>query len=130
MKLSWAGETYILIYNGELYNTEELRHDLYQAGHRFTGHGDTEVLLHAYAEYGWRCVRRLNGIFAFGVWEENRQRLFLARDRIGVKPLFYTRHNGGLLFASEIKTILAYPTVEAKLDETGDRKSTRLNSSH
>ena len=119
MKLSWAGETYILIYNGELYNTEELRHDLYQAGHRFTGHGDTEVLLHAYAEYGWRCVRRLNGIFAFGVWEENRQRLFLARDRIGVKPLFYTRHNGGLLFASEIKTILAYPTVEAKLDETG-----------
>ncbi|MDD5864520.1 MAG: asparagine synthase (glutamine-hydrolyzing) [Firmicutes bacterium] len=119
MLLSWAGETYALVYNGELYNTEELRWELTGLGHTFLGHSDTEVLLHAYAQFGADCVEKLNGIFAFGVWEEKRRRLFLARDRIGVKPLFYKRHRGGLLFASEIKTILAYPTVRAELDETG-----------
>ena len=119
MELAWAGEQYILIYNGELYNTEELRHDLTAAGHRFKGHSDTEVVLHAYAEYGEDCVDRFNGIFAFAVWEKKRRRLFLARDRIGVKPLFYKHHSGGLIFASEIKTILAYPTVKAQLDEVG-----------
>lgn len=119
MTLSWAGETYTLIYNGELYNTQELRHDLEAAGHSFLGHSDTEVLLHAYAELGPDCVERFNGIFAFAVWEKRRRRLFLARDRIGVKPLFYMRHRGGLLFASEIKTILTYPTARARLDETG-----------
>ena len=119
MELSWAGETYILVYNGELYNTEELRHDLTAAGHRFRGHSDTEVVLHAYAQYGSDCVNRFNGIFAFAVWEKKRKRVFLARDRIGVKPLFYARHGGGLLFASEIKTLLAYPTLPARLDETG-----------
>lgn len=119
MQLHWAGEDYILVYNGELYNTEELRHALAAAGHSFYGHSDTEVLLHAYAEYGADCVERLNGIFAFAVWERKRRRLFLARDRIGVKPLFYKQHEGGLIFASEIKTILTYPTVRARLDETG-----------
>ena len=119
MTLNRAGETYTLVYNGELYNTEELRRELISLGHTFLGHSDTEVLLHAYAQFGADCVEKLNGIFAFGIWEQNRQRLFLARDRIGVKPLFYKRHQGGLLFASEIKTILAYPTVRAELDETG-----------
>lgn len=119
MELSWAGEHYVLVYNGELYNTEELRGELIRLGHTFSGHSDTEVLLHAYAEFGEACVERLNGIFAFAVWEKNRKRLFLARDRIGVKPLFYTEHDGGLLFASEMKTILAYPTVKAQLDEIG-----------
>ena len=119
MSLSWAGETYVLVYNGELYNTEELRHTLQQRGHRFEGHGDTEVLLHAYAEYGEKCVNYFNGIFAFAVWEEKAKRLFLARDRIGVKPLFYALHRSGLLFASEMKTILTYPTFRATLDETG-----------
>lgn len=119
MQLHWAGEDYILVYNGELYNTEELRHELAAAGHSFYGHSDTEVLLHAYAAYGADCVERLNGIFAFAVWERKRRRLFLARDRIGVKPLFYKQHEGGLIFASEIKTILTYPTVQARLDEMG-----------
>lgn len=119
MRLHWAGEDYILIYNGELYNTEELRHELAAAGHSFYGHSDTEVLLHAYAEYGADCVERFNGIFAFAVWEKQRRRLFLARDRIGVKPLFYKQHEGGLIFASEIKTILTYPTVRARLAEAG-----------
>lgn len=119
MQLDWNGETYILVYNGELYNTEELRYELSAAGHRFQGHSDTEVVLHAYAEYGPECVSRFNGIFAFAVWERLGSRLFLARDRIGVKPLFYKEHDGGLIFASEMKTILTYPTVQAQLDETG-----------
>ena len=119
MLLQQGDETYVLIYNGELYNTEEIRHDLLKAGHCFSGHSDTEVLLHAYAEYGEACVERFNGIFAFAVWESKRGRLFLARDRIGVKPLFYKQHNDGLLFASEIKTILTYPTVKPQLDSVG-----------
>ncbi len=119
MVLSWNGETYVLIYNGELYNTEEIRRELKKEGHKFTGHSDTEVVLHAYAQWGADCLERFNGIFAFAVWEEGRKRLFLARDRIGVKPLFYMLHKGGLLFASEMKTILTYPTVKAQLDESG-----------
>ncbi len=119
MELKWGGETYVIVYNGELYNTEQLRRELRERGHSFHGHSDTEVLLHAYGEFGAACVDRLNGIFAFGVWETGRKRLFLARDRIGVKPLFYKLHEGGLLFASEIKTILAYPGVRPRLDERG-----------
>ena len=100
MRLSWAGERYTVVYNGELYNTEEIRSELERAGHTFSGYSDTEVVLHAYAQFGEGCLERFNGIFAFGVWEENRKRLFLARDRIGVKPLFFMRHGSGLLFAS------------------------------
>ncbi len=121
MELSHAGEHYAIVYNGEVYNTEELRKNLQRAGHSFRTHSDTEVVLHAYAEYGAECVEHINGIFAFAVWEENSRRLFLARDRIGVKPLFYKLHEGGFLFASEIKTILAFPTVKAELEEDGAR---------
>ena len=113
------GERYVLVYNGELYNTEELRKELLKIGHIFEGHSDTEVVIHAYAQWGEECVERFNGIFAFAVWETKRKRLFLARDRIGVKPLFYKCHEDGLLFASEIKTILCYPTVKAELDREG-----------
>ena len=119
MELEFGGRHYCIVYNGELYNTPELRHQLEKLGHRFLGHSDTEVVLHSYAQWKEDCVHRFNGIFAFAVWEEEERRLFLARDRIGVKPLFYTFHQGGLIFASEIKTILAYPTVEPVLDETG-----------
>lgn len=119
MELKWAGEHYVLVYNGELYNTEELRKELVKLGHHFFGHSDTEVVLHAYAQWKHACLERFNGIFAFGIWEKNSRRLFLARDRIGVKPLFYKCHEAGILFASEMKTILAYPTVKARLDETG-----------
>lgn len=119
MTLSWAGERYAMVYNGELYNTEFLRKNLEQAGHQFSGHSDTEVLLHAYAEYGENCLEKLNGIYAFAIWEEKRRRLFLARDRIGVKPLFFRQEGESLIFASEIKTILACPGVPAELDEEG-----------
>lgn len=119
MELNWAGETYTIVYNGELYNTQEIRSALKPYGHIFHGHSDTEVLLHAYAQWGEDALTRLNGIFAFAVWEHKKQSLFLARDRMGVKPVFYMQHQGGLLFASEIKTILAYPTVKAELDGEG-----------
>ena len=119
MAFSCNGETYIIVYNGELYNTDELRRELIQCGHAFSGHSDTEVVLHAYIQWGKGCLERFNGIFAFAVWEEKAKRLFIARDRMGVKPFFFKRHEGGLLFASELKTILAYPTVRAELDEQG-----------
>lgn len=119
MTLHWAGETYTLVYNGELYNTHEVRRELLALGHKFGGHSDTEVVLHAYAQWGEQCLDKFNGIFAFAVWEEREKRLFLARDRMGVKPLFYKEHDDGLLFASEIKTILTYPTVKAELDSEG-----------
>lgn len=119
MILDWNGERFVIVYNGELYNTQELRHELEKRGHSFKGYSDTEVALHAYAQYGESCVERMNGIYAFAVWEEKGKRLFLARDRIGVKPLFYRESGNSLLFASEIKTILAYPGVRARLEETG-----------
>ena len=119
MELQHNGEEYVLVYNGELYNTDEIRSQLIRAGHRFEGHSDTEVVLHAYAQWGRKCLDDLNGIFAFAVYETRSKRLFMARDRIGVKPFFYKRHAGGLLFASEIKTILRYPTVKAQLEPQG-----------
>jgi len=119
MTLRYENEEYTIVYNGELYNTPELRAELNRLGHCFAGHSDTEVLLHGYAQWGREVVDRLNGIFAFAVWESRRRRLFLARDRIGVKPLFYAEHRGGLLFASEIKTILQYPEFKAAIDVEG-----------
>ena len=106
-------------YNGELYNTGEIRRELEKMGHVFKTRSDTEVVLRSYIQWGAECLDRLNGIFAFSIWEEPENRLFLARDRMGVKPLFYTEHQDGLLFASEIKTLLAYPGTQAALDRDG-----------
>lgn len=113
------GETFVLVYNGEIYNTPELRAELQDLGHHFRGHSDTEVVLHSYMEWGTDCVTRLNGIFAFALWEEKSQRLFIARDRIGVKPFFYWTKGGLFLFASELKTLLAHPAVPPKVDSLG-----------
>lgn len=110
---------YVLVYNGELYNTEELRSLLIQNGHRFLGHSDTEVLLHAYIEWKEECVVKLNGIFAFSVWDKQQKKLFIARDRLGVKPFFYTIKNGTFLFASQIKTLLQHPLVKPQVDVAG-----------
>lgn len=119
MQTQWEGAQYTIVYNGELYNTAEIRNELIALGHRFKTHSDTEVVLQAYAQWGGRSLDKLNGIFAFAVWEHKENRLFLARDRIGVKPLFYKLHQGGLIFASEIKTILKYPSVTPELDGEG-----------
>ena len=119
MRLDLGGESYVLVYNGELYNTPELRAQLTAAGHTFTGHSDTEVLLHAFAEWGAACLDRFNGIFAFAVWQKRAQTLFLARDRCGVKPLFYALRAGSLIFGSELKALLCHPLVPPRVDANG-----------
>lgn len=108
-----------LVYNGELYNTEEIRTELVKRGYRFLGHSDTEVVLKAYVEFGETCLEMFNGIFAFAVWNSSEQTLFMARDRIGVKPLFYAETAGGLVFASEIKALLKHPEVKPVITEEG-----------
>ncbi|HEX3032778.1 MAG TPA: asparagine synthase (glutamine-hydrolyzing) [Bacillota bacterium] len=112
-------QTYCLVYNGELYNTEDLRSELAARGYSFAGHSDTEVLLKCYMEWGPDCVSRLNGIFAFAVWEQHSNTLFMARDRLGVKPLFYWQKGSSLLFASELKALLAHPLVRPQLQGEG-----------
>ena len=111
--------TYTIVYNGELYNTEEVRKILKENGFSFTSYSDTEVLLVAYIFWGEQCVKHINGIYAFGVWNEKQKKLFLARDPLGVKPLFYTIKDNSLIFGSEIKTILAHPRVEPIVDKQG-----------
>ena len=111
--------TYVLVFNGELYNFRELRLELSTRGHIFQTNSDTEVLLHTYLEWGEECTKHLNGIFAFGVWDEYKQQLFLARDHLGVNPLFYAQRGSAVLFASEIKALLAHPSVEAEVDAEG-----------
>ncbi|MBQ7133427.1 MAG: asparagine synthase (glutamine-hydrolyzing) [Ruminococcus sp.] len=119
MTLHFKGETYVIVYNGELYNTDEIRTNLISKGHSFSTHSDTEVLLHAYAQYGKKCVHMLNGIYAFAVYEVNSKKLFLCRDRIGVKPLFYSKFKGGIVFGSEIKALLSSGMVKPTINETG-----------
>ena len=111
----------IIIYNGELYNTSELRTELMSRGHEFVGHSDTEVLLHAYLEWKTDAFSRLNGIFAFAIWEKRERRLTLCRDRLGVKPLFFAPIRNGLTFGSTIDTVLCHPEIEPALDEDGLR---------
>jgi asparagine synthase (glutamine-hydrolysing) len=111
-----ADETLWITYNGEIFNYVELKEELVAKGHRFATECDTEVLLHLYQEYGADCVHRLNGQWSFAIWDTRRRRMFLSRDRMGVRPLFYTKANGTFLFASEIKALFADPRVERELD--------------
>lgn len=107
---------FILSYNGEIYNFQELRLKLETLGYQFRSRCDSEVLLYAYAEWGPDCLNRFNGMFAFAIWDRSRQELFLARDRYGVKPLYYTQQGQTFLFGSEIKAILAHPVYQTSLD--------------
>jgi asparagine synthase (glutamine-hydrolysing) len=116
------GYTYTICYNGELYNTEDIRKILLTKGYSFKGHSDTEVLLTAYIEWAEDCVEHLNGIYAFAVWDGKKDQLFIGRDRLGVKPLFFMEHQNGLLFASELKALLAHPEVKAEIDRDGLRE--------
>ncbi|HST22951.1 MAG TPA: asparagine synthase (glutamine-hydrolyzing) [Blastocatellia bacterium] len=108
--------TVSVAYNGEIYNFDELRDQLLAKGHVFRTHCDTEVIVHAYEEWGDACVKRFNGMFAFAIWDDARQRLLLARDRMGVKPLVYLHRGSELLFASEIKSLLEDPTMARSVD--------------
>ena len=119
MVKSGSGQTFAIVYNGELYNTDELRQELMAAGYSFQTSSDTEVILAGYMEYGPDFVKRLNGIFAFAIMDTALNRLCLFRDRAGVKPLFYTIRGEELIFSSELKGILAYPGVKAQLDLRG-----------
>ena len=109
----------IVVYNGEIYNFQDLVGELVAAGHTFRTHCDTEVIVHAWEQWGPRCVERFNGMFAFALWDRNKQTLFLARDRLGEKPLYYTwLDDDTFLFASELKAILAHPRVRREMDPT------------
>ena len=110
---------YVIVYNGQIYNTKELREVLLDNGFSFNGHCDTEVLLKSYIHYGKDVVNHLNGIFTFAVWNTKTEELFLARDHFGVKPLFYTEQDNGLIFASELKAIFEYPGIEKIIDAQG-----------
>lgn len=105
-----------VVFNGEIYNFIELRAQLEAAGHRFKTRSDTEVIVHAYEQWETDCVNRFNGIFAFALWDARQQRLFIARDHLGVKPLYYTLAGRTLLFASEIKSLLAHPACPRAVD--------------
>ncbi|WP_439183626.1 asparagine synthase (glutamine-hydrolyzing) [Carboxylicivirga taeanensis] len=112
-----------IAYNGEVYNHIELRAKLKKKGHQFRTSSDTEVVLHMYEEYGAACLSQLNGQFAFSIWDEKRKRLFLARDRFGIRPLFYTQVNHQLIYASEIKCLFEHPQVERAVDHYGLKES-------
>ncbi len=105
-----------VVLNGEIFNYRSLRSQLEDRGHRFATSSDTEVIVHAYEEWGDSCVERLNGQFAFALWDKSRDHLLLARDRVGIKPLHYTFHDGVLIFGSELKAVLAFPGVPREID--------------
>jgi asparagine synthase (glutamine-hydrolysing) len=106
-----------LIYNGEIYNFRELRNELKDHGYNFRSTGDTEVVLKAYHAWDAKCIKRFNGMFAFAAWDKREQTLFLARDRYGIKPLYYTKQGNTFLFGSEIKAILAHPSYKTNIDK-------------
>jgi asparagine synthase (glutamine-hydrolysing) len=109
--LSNEDESIWIVFNGEIYNHQDLRKDLESRGHRYRTRSDTETIVHLYEEYGKSCVKHLRGMFAFAIWDRSKRSLFLARDRLGIKPLYYRYHDKTLQFGSEIKTLLAYPGV-------------------
>lgn len=109
-------QTRWIVFNGEIYNYQELRENLLKRGHKFRTLSDTEVILHLYEEYGEGCLQYLDGIFAFAIWDLENQALFLGRDRLGIKPLYYAQISDQLIFASEMKSILAHPDIHPDID--------------
>lgn len=118
MTANVGGSAYTIVYNGELYNTQELR-DILSAEYRLETKSDTEVVLYSYIKWGVDCVNHFNGIFAFAVYDEHEHKVFLARDRIGVKPLFYCKSGSRLIFASELNALLEHPDIPHEIDENG-----------
>ena len=119
MKKFVNGKEYVLVYNGELYNTEDLRKELIEDGYKFEGYSDTEVLLLSYINWGIDAISKFNGIFAFAIYDEKNRRIVLARDAMGVKPLFYSIKNDTFIFGSEVKSLFKHPYVEAIVDKDG-----------
>lgn len=119
MQKNFGQKKYVIVYNGELYNTDTIRKILQGKGHKFESYSDTEVVLTSYIEWGADCLKYFNGIYAFAVWSEEEKTLFIARDHLGVKPLFYNYNNDRIIFGSEIKVLLAHPDITPELDEEG-----------
>lgn len=130
MKKIINNNEYIIVYNGELYNTKELKEYLISKGYEFDTNSDTEVILTSYIHYKEKCVEFFNGIFAFAIYDKNNQNIFLARDRLGVKPLFFTQTPTTFIFASEIKTILSHPEITPILDKNGVMELIGLGPAH
>jgi asparagine synthase (glutamine-hydrolysing) len=112
-------KTVCIVFNGEIFNYLELRQVLENKGHRFATRSDTEVIVHLYEEFGTECLSHLNGQFAFAIWDKRHKRLFIARDRVGIRPLFYTQSNGSFLFASEIKSLFVDSRIRREIDPFG-----------
>lgn len=119
-------DEYGIVYNGEIYNAEELKQDLLRCGYRFETTCDTEVILYGYMEYGLDVAKKLNGIYAFAIWDGVQEALFLCRDRMGVKPLFYALEDNTLVFGSEPKALFAHPLIRPRLIWTAFGKSSGL----
>ena len=130
MTIKRADNTYTIVYNGEIYNTAELKEELIKSGYKITSKSDTEILLDSFIHWGYDVCNKLNGIFAFAVWNSNKKELFLARDHFGVKPLYYTLVNDTLVFGSEVKALLEYPEVKVELDEEGIAEVFGLGPAH
>ena len=130
MSCTYNNSTYTIVYNGQLYNTNELRNELSENGFEFDGYSDTEVLLKSYIYFGYDVVHKLNGIFGFAIWDSNKKELFVARDHFGVKPFYYTLCDNSFIFSSEIKALFKYPGVEAKIDSEGISELFGLGPAH
>ncbi|MFB3058122.1 MAG: asparagine synthase (glutamine-hydrolyzing), partial [Gammaproteobacteria bacterium] len=114
-----TSERYSIVFNGTIYNYPELREVLIADGYQFNSHSDTEVILNAYACWGEQCTEKLHGMFAFAIWDTNRQSLYLARDRMGIKPLYYAHTPGGFYFASNPQALLATGLCDTEIDPVG-----------
>lgn len=130
MKYTIDEITYTIVYNGQLYNSEELKKDLIDRGFKFRTHSDTEVLLKSYICYGKDVCKHLNGIFAFAIWNSQKQELFIARDHFGIKPLYYSLVNDNLIFSSEVKSIFEHPMINPIIDKTGISELFGIGPSH
>lgn len=130
MTIKKDANRYTIIYNGELYNTLELKKELVHHGYEIKSKSDTEVLLTSFIHWGYDVCTKLNGIFAFAIWDSEKKELFIARDHLGVKPLYYTMINDTLIFASEVKALLKYPEIKIELDRTGIAELFGLGPAH
>ena len=130
MSFTYNEVTYTIVYNGQIYNTAELKEELLKKGFTFKGHSDTEILLKSYLLYGKDICNHLNGIFAFAIYNDKTQEVFIARDQFGIKPLYYSTIENNFIFASEIKAILEHPNASAKLDKLGISELFGIGPSH
>ena len=130
MSFNYNGNKYVIAYNGQIYNTKELKQSLKENNISLESYSDTEILLKSFVLYKENIVNKLNGIFAFAIWDENNKALFMARDHFGVKPLYYTIYNNNLIFASEVKALFKYPGIEPILDEQGINELFGIGPAH